>query len=56
MFVGRSDELKINLLNIPRGYTCEKALISLYGPDKSLSNAEYFDHYVTLKDILPTRR
>ncbi|MBF0196199.1 MAG: AAA family ATPase [Planctomycetes bacterium] len=43
---------KIEKLTIPQGYSLEKALISLYGPDKSLLNAEYFDYIVTLDDIL----
>jgi hypothetical protein len=36
----------------PRGYALEKALISLYGPDNSLKDTEYFHHFVTLNDIL----
>jgi len=44
-------ERKCSLFNAPRGYVVEKALISLYGPDESLKNAEYFHHIVTLGDI-----
>lgn len=43
---------KCSLLPIPRGYTCEKALISLHGPDNALRDADYFDHYVHLDDML----
>jgi hypothetical protein len=45
-------ERKIALVKPPRGYAVEKALISLYGPDKSLRDAGYFHHFVTLDDIL----
>ncbi len=39
-------------LDIPAGYTMEKALISLYGPDESLKKAAYFHHSITLEDIV----
>jgi uncharacterized protein len=42
---------KCGLLKIPRGFTIQKALISLYGPDKALSDSRYFDHFITIKDI-----
>ncbi len=42
---------KIKLLKIPRGYSVETVLISLYGPNQSLKEAAYFDSYVDLKDI-----
>jgi len=42
---------KCSLIEIPPGYAIETALISLYGPDKSLKNAEYFNHFITLNDI-----
>ncbi|MBW1802318.1 MAG: AAA family ATPase [Deltaproteobacteria bacterium] len=45
-------ERKCALVKVPRGYTLEKALISLYGPDKALKDAGYFHHFVTLDDIL----
>jgi hypothetical protein len=45
-------ERKCALVKLPRGYALEKALISLYGPDKSLKDAGYFLHFVTLDDIL----
>ena len=44
-------EKKCALLKIPNGYTIEKALISLYGPDEALKDSEYFNHFVTLEDI-----
>ena len=43
---------KCKLLKLPRGYTLEKALISVYGPDKSLIESEYFNYHVTLDDII----
>lgn len=45
-------EKKCAALEIPRGYTLEKALISLYGPDEVLENSRYFNHYVTAEDII----
>ena len=42
---------KCNLFEIPKGYTVEKALISLYGPDKALKESCYFDYSVTLEDF-----
>jgi len=42
---------KLELLKIPRGYSLETALISLYGPDEALKDTNYFDHIVTLEDI-----
>jgi len=44
---------KLKLLDIPRGYSVETALISLYGPDQALKDTGVFNHIVTLKDILP---
>ncbi|MCP4221118.1 MAG: AAA family ATPase [bacterium] len=41
-------ERKSTLFKVPRGYTIEKALISLYGPDKALADSGYFAHHVTL--------
>ena len=43
---------KCALLKVPRGYTLEKALISLYGPDNFLKDTGYFHHLVALDDIL----
>ncbi|HNW83545.1 MAG TPA: ATP-binding protein [bacterium] len=43
---------KIELLKPPKGYSVEKALISLHGPDKSLKESEYFDHYLTIEMII----
>ncbi|NIM17813.1 MAG: hypothetical protein GTO45_38040 [Candidatus Aminicenantes bacterium] len=45
-------EKKCTSLEIPRGYTLERALISLYGPDEALKNSGYFNHYVTVEDII----
>jgi hypothetical protein len=42
---------KCQLLDIPAGYTIEKALISLYGPDESLKKSTYFHHSITLEDL-----
>jgi len=45
-------ERKCSLIKMPRGYTCEKALISVHGPDQALRDSDYFDHCITLDDIL----
>lgn len=45
-------EKKIAQYEVPRGYTLEKALISLYGPSPSLKDSEYFQYHLTLRDIL----
>lgn len=45
-------EKKCTALEIPRGYTLERAPISLYGPDEALRNSCYFNHYVTVEDIV----
>lgn len=45
-------EKKFDLFSTPRGFTKERALISIHGPDKSLKDAEYFHHCVILEDIL----
>lgn len=42
---------KCQLLDIPAGYTIEKALVSLYGPDESLKKSAYFHHSITLEDL-----
>ena len=44
-------ERKCTLINPPRGYTLEKALISLYGPDNALRDSGYFNYYMTLDNI-----
>ena len=41
---------KLSLLRIPRGFSTQTALISLYGPDEGLRDANFFDHYFTLKN------
>jgi hypothetical protein len=48
-------EKKCTALNIPRGYTLERALISLYGPDEALRDSCYFNHHVTGKEIIDDR-
>ncbi|MCP4221295.1 MAG: hypothetical protein GY765_42105, partial [bacterium] len=45
-------EKKCSALQVPRGYTLEKALISVYGPDEELRTEGYFHYYVTLDDII----
>lgn len=45
-------ERKKSLLSIPRGFSVETALISLYGTDKALSDSGYFTHSVTLEDMI----
>lgn len=45
-------EKRCAALEIPRGYTLEKALISLYGPDEALRETGYFNYYVTGEDIV----
>lgn len=44
-------EKKIKNFEVPKGYTLEKALISLHGADKSLLNSEYFHHVLSIEDI-----
>ncbi|MCU0286913.1 MAG: ATP-binding protein [Acidobacteria bacterium] len=46
-------EKKCSTIEIPRGYTLERALISLHGPDEALRDSGYFNHYVTVEDIIP---
>ncbi len=46
-------ERKCTLLKTPRGFVQEKALISLYGPDKPLLDSGYFNSFVTLEDLFP---
>jgi len=43
---------KIDLLKLPKGYSVEKALISLHGPDKALKESGYFDHHLSIEDII----
>lgn len=47
-------EHKCQLLHVPRGYTLEKALISLYGPDEHLRELNYFNHYLQASDFFTT--
>ncbi|MBF0364607.1 MAG: AAA family ATPase [Oligoflexia bacterium] len=53
--VVREVNRKCSLLKIPRGFTLEKALISLYGPSPTLKTLDFFQHYLTLEDIFNKR-
>lgn len=44
-------ECKCKLLELRRGYTVEKALISLYGPDQNLQELNYFNYCLQLGDF-----
>lgn len=48
MFVGRK---KLSLLRIPRGFSVETALISLYGADSAVKKENYFTHMITLDNL-----
>ncbi len=45
-------ERKCSLFRMPRGFSLETALISLYGPDTALRDAGYFNHFLVLDDVL----
>ncbi len=45
-------ERKCRMYPLKRGYTLEKALISLYGPDQSLKRSNYFNYHLTINDII----
>ncbi len=49
-------EKKCKLLEVPRGYTLEKALISRMGPDESLKQLNYFHHLIQATDFFATNR
>jgi AAA+ ATPase superfamily predicted ATPase len=42
---------KCDLIDVPRGYTLETALISRFGPEKALRELGYFHHYVEEADF-----
>ncbi|MCE3238348.1 MAG: hypothetical protein K0R24_1329 [Gammaproteobacteria bacterium] len=42
---------KCALIEVPRGYTLETALISRCGPEKALRELDYFHHYVEATDF-----
>lgn len=42
---------KCELIDVPRGYTLETALISRFGPEKALRELEYFNYYVKADDF-----
>lgn len=44
-------EMKCKRIEIPRGYTLEKALISKSGPSDSLKELNYFHHYINAEDF-----
>lgn len=44
-------ERKCKLIQIPRGYTLEKALISRFGPDDSLKTLKYFHHSILAEEF-----
>ena len=43
-------EKKVQLLNIPKSITLEKALITIEGVEKSVAESGYFHHILTLED------
>jgi hypothetical protein len=45
-------EQKIKLLDIPKSYSIEKALITVNGADQGLTDSKYFDHILELKHFL----
>ncbi|MEM1243477.1 MAG: hypothetical protein AAGG80_01510 [Pseudomonadota bacterium] len=47
----REIERKCQLIQIPRGYTLERALISRYGADKALTKLSYFHHIISMADF-----
>ena len=42
---------KCELLSVPRGFSIERALVSLHGADRPLRDSEYFHHEISLKDF-----
>ena len=44
-------EKKCQLIEIPKGYTLERALISRFGPNKALKASEYFHHVIQVDDM-----
>lgn len=43
---------KLEQLKLPSGYSFDTALVSSSGPTASLEAAEFFDHFVTVSDLL----
>ena len=41
-----------SLFPLPQGYTLEKALISLYGPSDPLKSTGYFNHFLSIDNII----
>lgn len=44
-------EKKCKLIEIPRGYTVEKALISKAGPNEAVKQLNYFHHFIQANDF-----
>jgi AAA+ ATPase superfamily predicted ATPase len=44
-------EKKCALIDLPKGYTLEKVLISRFGPERALRDLDYFHHYVEVADF-----
>lgn len=44
-------EKKCSLIELPRGHTLEKALISRFGPDKAVQELNYFHHFIQGEDF-----
>ena len=44
-------EKKCQLIQLPRGYTLKRALISRFGPDKALKQLNYFHHSIQASDF-----
>lgn len=44
-------EKKCQLIQLPRGYTLEKALIAKYGADHDLKESGYFTHIISMDDF-----
>ncbi|MBL4794137.1 MAG: AAA family ATPase [Pseudomonadales bacterium] len=44
-------EAKASKIHVPRGYTLEKAIVSLYGVDEKTESSGYFHHIVKAADL-----
>lgn len=52
LIIQREVEKKVKLLNVKKGITVEKAIISQYGAEAKLKELDYFHHDVTVADIM----
>ena len=43
---------KCELIHLPKGYTLERALISRHGPSPALKDADFFHHYLDVKEFI----